>query len=149
MKIVLAAVVLASAVGVLIWMGIVEGSISVLKLHQLKDHPEGKVCRIEGLIDTIEQLAGPLRFTMRSATERSLKLKVESRASTPDNFKPDHSVSVRGIFDPKENLFRADEVTTACPSKYEEAKAPKAEASPAYLPTTAPAAPPAEKGREV
>jgi cytochrome c-type biogenesis protein CcmE len=127
MKLIVAAAVLLGAVGVVVWMGVVEGSIPVLGIRQAKAEAAGKLCRIDkGKVHSIER-TNPLLFTIGSEDDAALLLSVEAPTTSPDNnFKVGASVSVKGQYDAQAQRFNASEVTTACPSKYEASKAGKA-----------------------
>ncbi len=81
------------------------------------------ICRIEGgVIHSIESVAPSLRFTIRPEKSQGPTLAVEARCGAPDNFKLGNKVSICGTFDALAEKFIADEVQTACPSKYEASK---------------------------
>jgi cytochrome c-type biogenesis protein CcmE len=135
-KLFIVGVVFLSAMGVLVWIGIVEGSIPVLTVAQALSQPAGKVCRIDkAKIHSIESLSNPLLFTIAADENSSQTIRVESRESAPDNFSVGKNVGVKGVYDSKAGRFMASEVTTQCPSKYEASKDVKLPASgPASLP---------------
>lgn len=138
MKLVVAALVFLGALGVFIWMGIVEGSVPVLGIQSLKSEGFTGECRIDdGVVHSIERMASPLVFTIRSEKDPRLLLAVESNRIPPDNFSQGKKVSVKGSYDPPTQKFIADQVTTACPSKYEASKEGQ-KAGPAAAPSTAP-----------
>ena|ERR1041384_4948979 len=120
MKLAIVAVIFLSALGVLVWMGVVEGKIPVYKIQEMKAKASpGQVCRIDdGVIKSIERLGIPLEFTITSDADPSLALTVHSKILPPDNFKVGYKVGVKGSFDPASGVFQADEVMTKCPSRY-------------------------------
>jgi hypothetical protein len=112
------------AVGVLLWAGIVAASIPIVKIRQLQAEPAefaGTIQVDDGKVAEIESLA-PLRFAVAARSDPTLRLKVESPCSVPDNFTLGREVSIRGEYDASRNLFRAHRVSTQCPSKYEASK---------------------------
>ncbi len=127
MKLAIVGVVFLSALGVLVWMGVVEGMIPRMKIQDLKSSQyKGGYCRIdEGVeVNSIEHGASPLEFTIRSTKEPDQVIAVTTKRNPPDNFKVGIGVAVTGTFDPKTGKFVAEEVTTACPSKYQASKSP-------------------------
>ena len=132
MKLFLVAVVFLAGVGVLLFMSILEGSISV---YTVNDIASGKYaredCRVEGgKIASIERRASPVEFTVTPEKDPGVTLKVVSDKFPPDNFRTDIPVSVRGHYDRSRGAFVATEVTTACPSKYDGKKGEGPEAVP-------------------
>ncbi len=139
MKQVIIGVLFFGAIGLLVWKGVVEGGIPILKIQDLKASPPEGVVRVEGsLIHSIESMAPKLEFTTRSETSQGVTLVVEATCGAPDNFKVGNKVSIRGTFDAKTGMFKADQVQTACPSRYEASKE-AGEAKPATTTSTAPA----------
>ena len=111
------------AVGTLLVIGVRAGSISHYKIHELTSSAYGgEECRLDGAtIASIESRSAPLRFTIRS--ESGDTLVIESRRHPPDNFKIGNGVGLRGYYRGEKQVFDANDVTTACPSKYEGAEA--------------------------
>ena len=135
MKLVVIGLVFLSAVGALVWVGIVEGSIPVLQVHQLKAQPPSGRCRVdEAVIESIESARMPVRFTMRADGQGGQVLPVELNSPAPDNFKVGIPVSVLGTYDAKMGIFRAEKATTKCPSIYKAAGEATGEAK-AYKPS--------------
>src|SRR5262245_21973924 len=134
MKLFLVGAVFLLALGVFVWVGVVEGSIPVLKVDDVAAKgPEGQVIRVEeGLIGSIEKTGSRLIFTIKSGKKEGVQLVVESQQSTPPNFRVGLNVSVKGLYDRKTGKFTASEVTTACPSRY---KAAGPEAAPVRPPS--------------
>jgi len=125
MKLAIIGIVFLVAIGVLVWVGVVEGGIPVLSVQELKSTLHAGQCRIDdGLILSIENDHNPLEFTIRSESNPDARLSVSTQRTRPDNFKAGNKVSVRGVYDPVKKKFIADEVLTACPSRYEESGSP-------------------------
>jgi hypothetical protein len=119
MKLLVVGVVVLGAIGIFMWVGVVEGSIPSFRVHQfLAKHYEGECWVDDGKVRSIEHPAGPLIFTLESPSNPDLILKVESPRNQPPNFKIGGSVSCKGEFRPSEGKFYAVELTTKCPSRY-------------------------------
>ena len=112
--------VFAAALAVLVYVGLVERSIPVLRLTQLRsaEYAGGTVQVDGGEIAAIESYA-PLLFTVRPEGDPSFLLRVRSERLAPENFKEGIKVSLRGEYDPEEDVFVAYKVSTQCPSRYE------------------------------
>ncbi len=119
------------AVGALLYISVVEGSIPNYKISQvLSPAYRGGECRVDGgKIHKIEQLANPLRFLVSSGDNAAELLKVESPRLPPDNFREGLTVGMRGIYSREKGVFIASDVTTACPSKYAGKENPEASPS--------------------
>lgn len=122
-KILIVSGIFVSALAVLVWVGVVEASIPVLKLSQLQSAEyEGGTIRLDdGHVAQIESLV-PLRFTIAAKNDPSLTLQVESDTSKPENFKVGIDVGLQGEYNREKRLFRAFKVSTRCPSRYEATK---------------------------
>jgi cytochrome c-type biogenesis protein CcmE len=124
-----------TAVGVLLGIAIAEASVPMLSVREvLEQRHAGEACRVDGvIIASIEALADPLTFTTIDEGVPNRRLKVVSSAPAPDNFKVGIRVGVHGVFDAQAGVFRAVQVSTQCPSKYEGkgAKGAKPGAAPA------------------
>lgn len=113
-------VIFAAALAVLVYVGLMERSIPVLRLTQLRsaEYVGGAVQVDGGEIASIDSYA-PLLFTVRPEGDPSFVLRVRSERLAPENFKEGIKVSLRGEYDPKEDVFVAYKVSTQCPSRYE------------------------------
>lgn len=110
------------ALSVFVVMGVIKGSVPVLPIAEVRaSKPVGPIGVDEGVIATIESRGHPLRFTVKPKDGGEL-LVVESPRIAPQNFKPGNSVSLRGYYKADEGKFIAEEIFTACPSKYEAAR---------------------------
>jgi len=123
MKLLVVSAIFLCALGVLVWVGVVDASIPVLKLGQLSSdaYKGGNVQIDDGKVAAIESYA-PLRFTVTAENDSSLSMQVSSPRSVPENFKEGIKVSLRGEYDPKRNSFEAYKISTQCPSRYEATK---------------------------
>lgn len=119
MKFALIGLVFMSAVTTLLVLGFQAGSIPHYKIHQVTAKAyDGGECRLDGAkIVSIESPANPLKFTIQD--EAGASVQVISKRHPPDNFKIGNGVGLRGYYRASQGVFEADDVTTACPSKYE------------------------------
>ena len=119
-KILIVSGIFVTALTVLVWVGIVEASIPVLKLSQLRSAEyEGGTIRLdEGQVAQIDSLA-PLRFTIATKNDPSSTLQVESDAPPPENLKVGIDVGLLGEYNREKQSFRASKVSTRCPSRYQ------------------------------
>ena len=145
MKLAIVGVVFLTAIGVLVYMGVVEAGIPMVKIKDLlatewKGDHQPQTCQIDEVkIASIEHQPSPLEFTISSASEPGVLLKVKSRRNPPDLFEVGKGVHLKGVYDPKTKTFIAEEVVTNCPSKYE---ASKSAGLPPASPSSAPPPPP-------
>ncbi len=123
-KLVIVSAIFVSALVVLVWVGIVQGSVPVLELEQIvgprSSYDGGKVQLDGAKIAGIESLT-PLRFTVASSRNPELVVNVQSERLPPENFREGIKVSLSGRFDRSRRLFVAEKVSTQCPSRYEAA----------------------------
>lgn len=116
------AAVFVLALAVLVYVGIVERSIPVLRVSQLMSADvarAGGTIQVDGgEVATIESLA-PLVFTVRPEGDPNLRVRVRSDRLAPENFKEGVKVSLRGEWDPSAEVFVAYKVSTQCPSRYQ------------------------------
>ena len=119
MRFVIIGLVFISAVGALIWLAFMAGSIPHYQIHELKAASyRGEECRLDGAkVLEIENKVNPLRFVIKS--ESGDTLTVVSSMHPPDNFKAGGGVGLRGYYLKDQGVFEANDVTTSCPSKYE------------------------------
>jgi cytochrome c-type biogenesis protein CcmE len=125
---------LFTAIGVLVYVGVVYASVPVMKIAELRNItlPEDNEVRVdEGKVASVESYA-PLRFTVAAAKDPSSTLVVESRRTVPENFKVGIEVSVVGEYDASRHVLTAYRVSTMCPTKYEASKEGTANGEPAY-----------------
>ena len=122
MKLFVLGTLFLGALSVFVVMGVIKGSVPVLSIAQVHaSKPAGPIGVDEGTIATIESRSHPLRFTVKPKVGGEV-LVVESPRIAPENFKPGNAVSLRGYYKADEGKFIAEEIFTACPSKYEAAR---------------------------
>ena len=131
-KTVIVGLVFLCALGTLILV-MVRSTVPVLAFHELDSarYEGGNVHINDTQIVEIETL-GPLVFFVSPRGHGSSRMRVESRQSVPENFKPGLDVGLHGTFDVETNTFHAYRVTTACPSRYEADKAVEGNRGGAY-----------------
>jgi hypothetical protein len=122
-KLVIVSLVLVSAIGVLVWVGVEAASIPVVRVAELKggSHWEDEVRIDDGKVVAIESYS-PLTFTVANEKDPSNVLLVASERSVPENFKVGSNVGLRGVYRKDRGLFDAYQISTQCPSKYEASK---------------------------
>ena len=106
-RLVAVAGVLVCAVAVLVWVGIVEASIPVLRLSQLGAGYEGGTVQLDGGKVREIQSHTPLVFTIYQDGDPSSVIRVESERLAPQNLRKDIPVSLRGTYDANRNVFTA------------------------------------------
>ncbi len=132
MKLAVVGIVFMAALGTLIYFGIREGKIPVVSIAEARSKDRaGATCRIvDMIIRSVERPGAPLEFTMGPEASPGQTLPVTSERTAPENFKVGNKVTVKGAWDAARGKFVADEVVTACPSRYKEASA-RGDAAPA------------------
>ncbi len=113
--------ILAGAVGVLVWVGIVQSSIPVLTVTQLRTGYAGGAVQLDGGKVAAIQSLMPLSFTIASSEDPTARVEVRSDQIAPENLKEGTPVSLRGTYEPGSNSFQAYRISTQCPSRYEAA----------------------------
>lgn len=119
----IAGVVLAIAMGALIYNSVAGSSVYYYSVTELKAQPaslKSEDVRVNGIVtpDPIEwnAQARTTKFTMRDK-ESPESLLVVYRGTVPDAFKVDTEVVVRGKLNPQ-GVFEANELQAKCASKY-------------------------------
>ena len=131
MKVPLLVAALVSAIAVLLYLVIAEGSVPSYRVSEIvapgfsawRDEARTKprTVRVEGFIWGIEREGDPLRFTViDKRKDEAATFRAESDAVRPDVFKVGAEVTLQGSYDPNGKLFRAEHIWTKCPSKYQE-----------------------------
>lgn len=146
MKFVVIGILFLGGVGALLWISVAQSSIKAFKVHEvLAERPSGQECRVDnGTILKILNPANPLEFTVVDGDDPTQILRVVSKRNPPDNFKEGGMVALRGVWENSTNAFRAVEITTKCPTKYEAAPGGAAPYTP---PRPGSEKPPAEGGK--
>lgn len=109
--------------GTLVTLGIISSGTPVLKVSDLfaADFKiqTGNTIRVDnGVIVSIESTTPVLRFHYATEEDPARSISVETNRNPPDNFRIGINASIRGTYDPENNLFKANQVTTNCPSRY-------------------------------
>lgn len=124
-KLIVAGVVLATALGYLAFAGVKKGWVYYVEVDQFLaelDQHRGQRVRLTGVPAAEGFTANPgllsARFTLEGKTQR---LAVAYRGAIPDMFKPGAKVVVEGRLDDA-GVFQADVLLTKCASKYDDAK---------------------------
>ncbi len=127
MRLVIIAVVFLGAVTTLITVGVINRGTEVFTFDQIAVAAPGEVSpskyiKIErGWIVEIVSLAPDLKFRYGNPESPGSAILVESDRNPPDNFRVGIGASLKGYYDQENGVFRAAEVTTNCPTKYESA----------------------------
>ena len=123
MKLWVPATIIFLALTGLVWMGIVQGGIPELQVHQVLagQCPEGEI-KVHGIIHAIERKHRPLVFEIHDREDKTAILKIEVDDVRPDLFKVSNDVSVVGFYDSAAGMMRGEKINTKCPSKYEASK---------------------------
>lgn len=141
MKFAVIGVVFLCGVGALLWISIAQASIKNYTVTEvLSPDYGGEECRVDnGKLVRVINKADPLKFVIRDKKDPNVLMTVISDRHPPDNLRYDNDVGLRGTFDRSTGMFRAEEVTTKCPSKYQgEAKTPSTQDRTAVGSETAP-----------
>ena len=121
--------VIAAAVGFLIYRGIATTGAYYLTVAELKGSPTGRalsdrdLVRVGGeVVDgTIryDQRNLVLEFSVRDGEDGDEVLEARYEGPKPDAFEPDIEVLLEGTYDRARNLFLARNLLVKCPSKYQ------------------------------
>ncbi|MBU1247696.1 MAG: cytochrome c maturation protein CcmE [Proteobacteria bacterium] len=123
---IVALVLLLAGLGYLITSGLSEGSTPTLQISTALDMPAGDLLRVRLYGKVLPQDIAPhedslgVTFTVADQQNRDRTMRVDYSGAVPDTFNEDVEVIVKGSFDSAANVFRATQLTTKCPSKYEE-----------------------------
>jgi len=130
-KIFIGALIIVAAVGYLMFTGFASFSgyqVDIGELVMGKQDYNGEYLLVPGkLIGDSVKFDGKniqLTFTLRDMKEGKYELPVVYNDVKPDNFDDGAEVILEGYYDKKANVFKAEKVTTKCPSKYEAADTP-------------------------
>jgi len=124
-KIVVGAVVIAVALGVLLWVAVGRGSVYYYTVSELLAKGPAERVRVSGeLVDgSVEGLGTTnLKFVLHDRDYPEQTIAVAYKGAIPDSFKdqPDTEVVAEGDYVAGES-FLATVLTAKCPSKYEAA----------------------------
>lgn len=125
-KIVVGAVVVAIAVGALIWVGVGRGSVYYYTVSELLAKGPTQQVRVSGELvgGTVDGLGTTtLKFVLHDRTQATQTISVVYNGAIPDSFRdqPDAEVVAEGDL-LAGGSFAATNLTPKCPSKYEAAK---------------------------
>ncbi|MEF2145252.1 MAG: cytochrome c maturation protein CcmE [Desulfovibrionaceae bacterium] len=126
---ILAFVLLLGGLTYLVVSGISQGSTPTLNVSQAMtmDADELHKVRLFGKVlpQDIERHADNMGvgFLVADEQDPSRYLRVDFRGAVPDTFNAGVEVIVKGDYDKTTGVFHATQLTTKCPSKYEEKKA--------------------------
>jgi cytochrome c-type biogenesis protein CcmE len=118
-KLVVPVALLVVGVGALVFFGIATG-VPEFQVREVatESRPDQDV-KVHGLIAAIESDVRPLKFTMKDKEKAGITMAVVCDRPKPDTFQLEYDVAVVGRWDAAAKLFRADQLFTKCPSKYE------------------------------
>ncbi|MDD4731134.1 MAG: cytochrome c maturation protein CcmE [Desulfovibrio sp.] len=122
-------VLLLGGLGYLIASGLSQGSTPTLSVAQAAamDVDELQHVRLFGKVlpQEIEQRSDNLgvAFHVVDEDDPAVSMRVDFRGAVPDTFDAGSEVILKGDWDAGAGLFRATQLTTKCPSKYEEKRA--------------------------
>ena len=120
---VIGAIFVLSAV-TLVTVGVLSSGIRRFELKDLFD-PDSEMKLGEnivvdnGQIVAIESLSPNLVFKYATEQQPEESIRVESSRSPPENFRVGIGASIKGTFDPQTRSFKAYQVSTNCPSRYD------------------------------
>jgi cytochrome c-type biogenesis protein CcmE len=112
------------AAGTLVTVGIISRGIPVLMVEDLfAAEPmlrPGDTIRVDnGKIVAIDTLTPKLRFKYATEKEPGNVVQVESDRNPPENFRVGIGASIKGTYDREKKFFKAYQVSTNCPSRYD------------------------------
>lgn len=110
--------------GTLITLAVISRGTPVLKVSDLfaadfKDLADNTIRVDNGTIVSIESMAPVLRFRYAAEDNPARVILVETPRNPPDNFREGVNASIRGTYNPETNLFKANQISTNCPSRYD------------------------------
>lgn len=121
-RIILAVIVVAVALGVLIYVGVNQFTTYYLTVSEFLEKGDsliGKQVRVTGLVvpESVKWDTGNVTLDFTIA-DGNASLAVVYRGVVPDTFKAGQDVVVEGKYD-AQGMFLASKLITKCPSKYE------------------------------
>ncbi|MEE3180274.1 MAG: cytochrome c maturation protein CcmE [Planctomycetota bacterium] len=124
MRLFLIGAIFVVAAGTLVSLGVLSKGIPVLKVSDLfaaETKPEpGQTVRVDnGKIVSIEAMTPSLRFHYANDQDPSKVILVESSRNPPENFRVGIGASIKGTYDTDGKVFKAYQVSTNCPSRYD------------------------------
>ena len=124
MRLFLIGAVFVVAAGTLVSLGVLSKGIPVLKVSDLfaaetSPEPDQTIRVDNGKIVSIEAMTPSLRFHYANDKDPSKVILVESSRNPPENFRPGIGASIKGTYDAQGKVFKAYQVSTNCPSRYD------------------------------
>ncbi|MGE4291828.1 MAG: cytochrome c maturation protein CcmE [Desulfovibrio sp.] len=122
-------VLLLGGLGYLVTSGLSQGATPTLSVTQAKAKAVDELQRVRLFGKVLPQEIAlrddnlGVAFIVADETNPSVSLRVEYRGAVPDTFKEGAEVILRGDWDQDAEIFRATQLITKCPSKYEEKRA--------------------------
>lgn len=122
-------VLLLGGLGYLVASGLSQGSTPTLSVAQALARGEDDLQRVR-LFGKVLPRDIALRddnlgvaFVVADETDPAVSMPVDFRGAVPDTFKEGAEVILKGDWDKGAGVFRASQLVTKCPSKYEEKRA--------------------------
>ena len=124
MRLFLIGAIFILATGTLVSLGVLSKGTPVLKVSDLfaaetKPEPDQTIRVDNGKIVSIEAMTPSLRFHYANDKDPSKVILVESSRNPPENFRVGIGASIKGTFDAQGKVFKAYQVSTNCPSRYD------------------------------
>jgi cytochrome c-type biogenesis protein CcmE len=124
LKILAGAVVVAVAIGILLWVAVGRGSVYYYNVSELLSKGPQTGVRVAGRLvpGSLQGLGtGDLTFTLHDRDKPAEVISVAYSGQLPDGFKnnPDADIVAEGTY--QGGAFQASSLTAKCPSKYEAA----------------------------
>jgi cytochrome c-type biogenesis protein CcmE len=122
-------VLLLGGLGYLIASGLSQGATPTLSVAQAKESDAADLQRVRLFGKVLPQdiaLRGDnlgVAFVVADEGDPAVSMRVEYRGAVPDTFKEGVEVILKGDWDQGAGVFRASQLVTKCPSKYEEKRA--------------------------
>lgn len=120
-----AGVLVAVAVGYLVFSGLKSNSVYFLNVSEALAMPAEKLgqARLFGTVseeDIVREQSGlGVAFFVQDKNDPSQRIRVGYQGAVPDTFKPGVEVIIEGTFASQTTQFSASTLLTKCPSKYE------------------------------
>ncbi|WP_022662512.1 cytochrome c maturation protein CcmE [Paucidesulfovibrio longus] len=122
-------VLLLGGLGYLIASGLSQGATPTLSVAQAKESDAADLQRVRLFGKVLPQDIAlrddnlGVAFIVADEVDPAVSMRVEYRGAVPDTFKEGVEVILKGDWDQGAGVFRASQLVTKCPSKYEEKRA--------------------------
>jgi cytochrome c-type biogenesis protein CcmE len=123
---IVAALLLLGGLAYLVASGVSEGSTPTLEISQALDMDGGELHKVRVFGKVAADGISPhedglgVDFVVLDEVDAARAMPVAFRGAVPDTFDAAAEVILKGSWDASAGLFRATQMTTKCPSKYEE-----------------------------